>query len=212
VEGGADYWIMWRRVAGGLDASLQKALWERLRPVLLPGKTKTVSKPGANEFAEMWRAAASLERLDVKQKELLGQALLKLLRRSPVPTYGFWALTRLGARVLLYGPLNAVVHPEIVQKWLDAILAFEPRNESERLAWGFCMGQLARKSGQRAHDIDDAHRDRVLAALRSVSVPVHWLHMVQEVQAAQSEEQSRMFGESMPIGLRIVPSSESVQC
>ena len=64
----------------------------------------------------MWRAAASLERLDVKHKEALGEALLKPLRRSPVPTYGFWALTRLGARVLLYGPLNAVVHP----RWSSA--------------------------------------------------------------------------------------------
>src|SRR6202011_3853500 len=31
-EGGADYWIMWRRVAGGLNASLQQALYDRLRP------------------------------------------------------------------------------------------------------------------------------------------------------------------------------------
>ena len=27
---------------------------------------------------------------------------------------------RLGARVLLYGPLNAVVHPQVVESWLDA--------------------------------------------------------------------------------------------
>ena len=74
---------MWRRVAGGLNASLQKALFDRLRPVLLPGKGKDVAKPAANELAEMWRAAASLERLDVKQKEALGQALLKPLPPQP---------------------------------------------------------------------------------------------------------------------------------
>src|SRR5205085_6792116 len=95
-EGGGDYWIMWRRVAGGLTAPLQATLFNRLRSVLLPAKGKSVPKPNANELAEMWRAAASLERLDVKQKEALGQALLKPLKRSPVPTYGFFALTRLG--------------------------------------------------------------------------------------------------------------------
>src|SRR5262249_13142994 len=88
-EGGAGCWIMGRGVAGGLNASLQGALYNRLRAALLPAKGKVVVRPGANELAEMWRAAASLERLDVKQKEALGQALLKPLRRSPVPTYGF---------------------------------------------------------------------------------------------------------------------------
>src|SRR5262249_1533844 len=63
---GADYWIMWRRLAGGLNANLQQALLDRLRPILLPGKGKVVTKPNLNELAEMWRAAASLERVDVK--------------------------------------------------------------------------------------------------------------------------------------------------
>jgi DNA-K related protein/Hsp70 protein len=204
LEGGADYWIMWRRVAGGLSGQLQNALYERARSVLLPAKGKAVAKPGPNELAEMWRAVASLERLDVKQKELLGQTLLKSLRRSPTPTYGFWALTRLGARVLLYGPLNAVVHPEVVQKWLDAILSFEPVHESERVAWAFCLAQLARKSGQRALDIDDPHREHVVAVLKSLSVPDHWAGMVAEVLELESEEQNQMFGESLPIGLRLL--------
>src|SRR6202011_2748077 len=82
-EGGADYWIMWRRVAGGLSGQLQSALYNRLRPSLLPAKGKAGIKPGANELAEMWRGVARLERLGVKQKEKLGQAPLKPLRRSP---------------------------------------------------------------------------------------------------------------------------------
>jgi hypothetical protein len=203
-EGGADYWIMWRRVAGGLNTSLQQALYDRLRPALLPAKSRAGVKPGANELAEMWRAAASLERLDVKHKEALGQALLKPLRRSPVPTYGFWALTRLGARVLLYGPLNAVVHHEIVERWLDALLGFEPGHASERLAWAFCLTQLARRTGQRALDVDDSHRQSVLTVLRSFSTPPHWVRMVEDIAELEGEEQSQMFGESLPIGLRLV--------
>ncbi|MBY0527884.1 MAG: hsp70 family protein [Gemmataceae bacterium] len=207
-EGGADYWIMWRRVAGGLNPSLQQALADRLRPMLLPGKGKAGIKPGANELAEMWRAAASLERLDVKQKEAMGQALLKTLRRSPVPTYAFWALTRLGARRLLYGPLNAVVHHEVVQTWLDQLVGFQPGHDSERTAWAFCLAQLARKTGQRALDVDDSHRQSVLAALAAVSIPPHWIQMVENVVELEGEEQSQMFGESLPIGLRLVQTGE----
>jgi hypothetical protein len=207
-EGGADYWIMWRRVAGGLPAPLQQALFERLRPTLLPVKGKGAVKPGANELAEMWRAAASLERLDVKQKDLLGQTLLKSLRRSPVPTYGFWALTRLGARVLLSGPLNVILHPAVVEKWLDQLLTFTPGHPSEEAAWAFCLVQLARLSGQRALDLDDPHRERVLSTLRPLAVPQHWIRMVEEVTELEGDEQSQMFGESLPIGLRLVAGAE----
>ena len=130
------------------------------------------------------------------------------LRRSPVPTYAFWALTRIGARVLFYGPLNAAVHPDVVQTWLDAILGFDAGHESERLAWAFCMAQLARRSGQRALDVDDSHRQSVLSVLRGLDVPEHWPRMVEEVSELEHDEQSQMFGESLPIGLRLVQAQE----
>jgi hypothetical protein len=208
MEGGADYWIMWRRVAGGLNLQLQNALYNRLRAVLMPAKAKAAVKPPANELAEMWRAVASLERIDLKQKELLGQMILKSVRRSPVPNHAFWALTRLGARVLLYGPLNAVVHHQTAETWLDAVLNFAPGNDSERLAWAFCLAQLARRSGQRALDVDDGHRHNVLTVLRGQNVPGHWVRMVEEVSNLEGEEQSQMFGESLPIGLRLVRGEE----
>ncbi len=203
AEGGADYWILWRRVSGGLNGALQQSLFDRMRPVLLPVKGKQVVKPNANELAEMWRAAASFERLQVSFKESLGAALMKPVQKSPVPPYAFWALTRLGARALVYGPLNAVVHHQVVERWLDAILGFTPGNESERLAWAFCLAQLARRTGQRALDVDDGHRERVLAVLRGQSVPAHWVQMVEEVSELEREEQGQMLGDALPIGLRL---------
>jgi hypothetical protein len=207
-ESGADVWILWRRVAGGLSPSLQQALFDRLRPVLVPTKGKAGVKPNANELAEMWRAAASFERLDVKLKEALGNPLLKSLRRSPAPTYAFWALTRLGARSLIYGPLNALVHPQVVAGWLDAVIGFEPGNQSEVMAWAFCLAQLARLTGQRALDVDDSHRRSVLTALRGQEIPRHWVRMVEEAVEAEHEEQGQMLGDSLPIGLRLLKSEE----
>jgi uncharacterized protein DUF3731 len=206
-EGGADYWIMWRRVAGGLNTALQQALFARLRPTLLPAKGKAFSRPPANEYAEMWRAAASLERLDSKSKESLGAALLRDAKKSPVPVYTFWSLTRLGARVQLYGPLNSVVHPDVVERWVEELLPFNPSNESERNGWLFSLSQLARQSGLRAVDVSDLTRNRVLGTLRAHPCPPMWKRMVEEVVAAEGEEASRLFGESLPIGLRLSGSA-----
>jgi len=200
-EGGADVWIMWRRVAGGLNNALQHNLLDRLRPILLP-RGKLLIKPGTNELAEMWRAAASLERIDLRNKQVLAEALLKTLSHSPTPTYTFWALTRLGARVLLYGPMNLVLHPQLIETWLDAILAFQPRSDSERLGWCYCLAQWTRRTGQRAIDIDEPQRQRVLEALQRQQAPDEWVRMVTDIVDEQTEDRSRLFGESLPIGLR----------
>ncbi len=203
AEGSADFWIMWRRVAGGLNAPLQQALFTRLKPVLLPPKGKPFARPPANEYAEMWRAAASLERLDTRTKEALGAALVSQVVKGSVPTYAFWSLTRLGARVQLYGPLNSVVHPEVVEGWLDPLLAFEPTTDNDRLAWQFCLSQLARKSGLRAVDVSERTRDRVLTALAGEGVHADWPKMVADVVTPEEDEQLRLFGEALPIGLRL---------
>ncbi len=203
IEGGADYWIMWRRVAGGLNTALQQNLWAKLRPVLLPSKTKPPVKPSNNELAEMWRAAASFERLDAKTKESLGNELVSQMSRTPVPHYLFWSLTRLGGRVQLYGPLNSLVHPTVVERWLEALLQFRPATETERMGWAFCLAQLARKSGVRAVDIGDEYRDGIAKLLHTLQVPAGWSRMVEEVVATGGDDQSQLFGESLPIGLRL---------
>jgi hypothetical protein len=197
---GADVWILWRRVAAGLNTALQKTLFDRLRPTLLG---KAAVRPGANELAEMWRAAAALERLDPKLKCALGDELLKQLRRPPAPTYAFWSLGRLGARSLLYGPMNAVVHPDTASQWLDKILSFQPENQSERFAWAFCLAELARRTGQRALDVDDSYRSSVVAAIRSVEAPSAWASMVVDVSPRSAAERAQAFGESLPVGLRL---------
>jgi len=61
---------------------------------------------------------------------------------------------------------------------------------------------------QRALDIDDSHRKSVLTVLRVLKIPAEWVHGVEEVLERKGEEQSQLFGESLPIGLRLVPPSE----
>ncbi len=202
-EGGADYWILWRRVSGGLNGALQLALFARLKMALLPAKGKPAPKPSSNELTEMWRAAASLERLDSKSKEMLGDFLLKMIERPQVPNFLFWSLTRLGSRVLLYGPLNSLIHPQIVERWLEKLIDFKPANENDRLGWAFCLAQLTRRSGLRGVDVSEEHRSGVLEILNAMTVPPAWLRMLHETVDSAGDDATRMFGDSLPIGLRL---------
>src|SRR5262249_24389523 len=165
-------------------------------------KGRYVIRPGANELAEMWRAAASLERLQVGHKEALGKAGIKTGGGSPVPPHSFWGLARLGGRQLVFWPLHCAVHHQTAEAWLDAILGFQPGHDSERMAWAFCLSQLARRTGQRALDVDESHQRSVLTVLKSLAVPEHWVQMVEEVSELAGDEQGQMLGERLAIGLR----------
>lgn len=52
-------------------------------------------------------------------------------------------------------------------------------------------------------DVSDEHRHGVAQLLRSAQVPAGWPRMVEEVVEPEGDEQSRLFGESLPIGLRL---------
>jgi hypothetical protein len=83
-----------------------------------------------------------------------------------------------------------------------------PIVQFERMAWGFCLSQLARRTGKRALDIDDAYRPRVLGVLRTLEIPKHWIRMVEEVLELEQEEQGQMLGDWLPIGLRLLRPQE----
>jgi molecular chaperone DnaK (HSP70) len=208
IEGGADYWILWRRLSGGLPANLQLTLFDRLRPILLPAKAKGPSfKPNANELAEMWRAAASLERLEPKWKEGLAQPLIKLYRRPPVPPYAPWALARLGARALLEAPLNYLVHAETVMHWIEALLPYQPSHESDSRSWLWTLTTMTRKTGLRGIDVDETLRQRVIQALQHHHAPRRFIHLVAQGGELEQEERQQLFGDELPLGLRLLQDS-----
>ena len=103
--------------------------------------------------------------------------------------------------MLLYGPLNAVLHPETVGPWIDVLLGFQPGHESETRDWAFCLAQLARRTGLRTLDIDDGRRKAVPHGLKGLAIPPAWPRMVDEVVAPEGADQAQLFGESLPIGL-----------
>src|SRR5262249_51322340 len=165
------WWIAWRRIAGGLAKGQQDQIYDRLAKLLLPNplqaKKLTEAKPSKQELAEMWRAVASLERLQTHNKIKLGDELMRRLepRKGREDSVHPWALSRIGARAPLYGPLNAVIAPGKVKDWLPQLCSWD-WPEPDKAA--FPLAQLGRRTGDRSRDLDDASRAQLASAVRAL--------------------------------------------
>ncbi|HWB13566.1 MAG TPA: Hsp70 family protein [Pirellulales bacterium] len=202
-----EWLILWRRIAGGLNAGQQRALAEPLLAALRAAKKGGASRrpdvgASSHELAEAWRLLGSLELVSVPTKVELANAMLDLARREKVGAVrdaALWATGRLAARVPMYGPLNTVVGPAEAQRWIAALLEIESPPASVL----FSLVQMARRTGDRYRDVDDALRQRVLGCLDRQSAPPHYHELVSQGGQLDEEEAGLMFGESLPRGLRL---------
>ncbi|MGO9464159.1 MAG: Hsp70 family protein [Isosphaeraceae bacterium] len=208
VQCWAEWWILWRRVAAGLSRQHHEEIYRRLAPFLLPVKGSNPAKkagrpkPEPHEVAEMWRCAASLERLAPEVKESLGQVLLAE-RSAASSGHVLWCLGRLGARVPLYGPANTVIRKETAEDWARTLLgrSFAPGRETGDAI--FALAQLARVANDRARDLDQSLRDEVLARLAGLGALEETLRPVREFHELESAQQVQALGDTLPIGLRL---------
>ena len=67
----------------------------------------------------------------------------------------------------------------------------------------FALAQLGRRTMDRARDIDDPTRERVVATLRERTAPENWISSVLEAVDLKPAEEARAFGDSLPIGLQL---------
>jgi len=206
------WWIAWRRIAGGLANGQQDQIYDRIAQLVLPSqkqaKKLAEAKPSKQELAEMWRAVASMERLQLGFKIKLGDELMARMetRKGREDATHLWALSRLGARVPLYGPLNAVIPASAVKAWLAKIMTWE-WPEPDKAA--FPLAQLARRTGDRARDLDEATRAQLAALLRGMPGGERAAVLVEQIVELEAREERVALGDTLPAGLRMVPEDES---
>ena len=205
----AEMSILWRRVAGGLTVGQQQALTSSLLATIRQSLRASSGLTKGNDFgrnpheaAETLRLLGACELLSVSIKLELGDVLLDVLHRdrfAALRSAALWALARVGARRLVYGPLNAVVSPDVVVRWLNRLMKFD---NSDPLV-SFAVMQLARKTGDRYRDIDETTRHSVLLWMDRTQTAKRHRELVREVGTLETEDQSLLFGEALPKGLRI---------
>jgi molecular chaperone DnaK (HSP70) len=199
----AAWWILWRRIAAGLGEAEHVALFEAIAPHLRPPPLTRVVNPGKKPpgaaVDEMVRLLGALERLPVATKIEAGGWLLHRLDQGPAPGVA-WALGRLGARVPVARAAHHAVPAEVAEEWLQALLTVDFKRNSEV---PFAVAQLARLSGDRARDLDETLRVVAAERLLHAGAPPAWAHALREVQHLAEEDEQRVFGESLPLGLHL---------
>jgi molecular chaperone DnaK (HSP70) len=192
-----DWWIFWGRVAGGLNRNQQTDVYQRLSAFLLPRGIKKPQRINPSLLREMWRCAASLELLPLGTKTELGEALVKRVKAGDFKESELWCLGRLGARKLFYGPINLVIPPATVSRWVEALRGIQ--------AAGDALAGMARRTEDPTRDLPPATRDAVRSKLQTLP------HSVRLLAVLDGEEEDdgtlgRIFGEELPSGLVLVES------
>jgi hypothetical protein len=203
----AEWWILWRRLAGGLLSGQQKTLAQPLVSAIKVlfrddtgrKKGKSEEKFGLHEITEIWRLLASLEHLPSEVKKELGTiAIDKIVsRKDALSEAAIWAMGRFGERVPLYGPINEIVDAEIVSEWIKKLMLHSVKNTT----LFFTMMQMSRKTNDRYRDIDESLRENVITFLNQNNAPDHFISLVKEYGVLMEEDKSEIFGEQLPSGL-----------
>jgi len=195
------FWIAWRRVAGGLDEALQCRIRDRVDPFVAPaghgGKKPKGFKPLALD--EMLELAASLERVPAERRAKLGEWLLERTWTEQNPR--LWAaIGRLGSRAPTYGSVHHVVPTRIAEGWLDHLL----REKWTQVATApRAAMQLARVTGDRARDVASPLRSRTAEELKKIGADPEWVRAVLELVPLEDRDRAEFFGEEIPVGLTL---------
>ena len=190
-----DWWILWGRLAGGLNRNQQADIYQRLSGNLLPRGNKKPQRINAALLREMWRTASSLELLPIGTKTELGEALIKRVKAGDFKESELWCLSRLGARQLFYGPINLVVPHATASRWVEALLKVPAAGEA--------LAAMARRTEDPTRDLAAAVRETVKQKLEALP---HADRLLAVLEGDEEDDRTlgRIFGEELPSGLVLV--------
>jgi molecular chaperone DnaK (HSP70) len=223
----AEWWTLWRRVAGGLSVDAQLRVLDDFAFNVQANAAERGRRPvtlvnGSEE--DMLRLGASLERIPGSYKAEIGAWMLGRLEAAnkaaakaaanktrtgaadaakAEASQGrfLWGLSRVGARQPFHGSAHDVVETAVVEQWLAAILVLDWKKMEPA---GFAASHLARMTGDRSRDIGAALRAEVLRRLSAVGAPANWSAMVREVVQLDQADEKRMLGDALPPGLKLI--------
>lgn len=195
----SNWWILWRRLAGGLSAGQQNQIAGMLAHELIAKDLKTVIKPDDVVTLEKWRLLSTLERIPVNLKLKCLNALINGSGR--LDNAAFWPIARLIARTLFAGTQDTVIPAAKIQPLVDPLIqkARQARTPHNAL---LALASAARQTAIRTIDLDDASRAKIAAFLNECNAPDYLCQQLNQSDNAQ-KWQDDILGDSLPLGLSL---------
>jgi len=188
-------WILWRRVAGGLDSEQQTLIARKWLGPLTSG--------GAAPL-ELIRLAGSLERVDADTKRTwIDHVLRRLPKASRSETSALaWTLGGLLGRIPFGGGPEDVLPPG------DVVDAFQRLQNAPGVDWKSeelrrALLNAARITNEVHLDLPEENRNTIATFLEQQGVAPEALTPLREFVREQEEERALRFGESLPPGLTL---------
>ncbi len=200
----SEWWTLWRRIAGGLGSEAQEQIFNDIAKYIDPTAARqpaVVKQLKTRSYDDIVRLAAVLERLPVDKKIQLGEWLLKRLQKAGESSQTWWAIGRIGSRMPFHGSSHNVIPADTVCLWLKQMMSEDWKKNPQA---GFAATLIARMSGDRARDIDEAVRRQIIDKLRLSKAPSSWVDMVEQIRELDEKEEKQIFGEALPPGLKLI--------
>ncbi len=187
------WWTMWRRVALGLNAERQQALFKLALPK--PNNSGEIKALCADP--ERLRLVSSLESLDAAVRTRLFEVIWDNYRATPTEVSA-WALARLGARNLLSGNIDTVIQPLVVEKFIEQALELDWREHKALIS---SVIRCSERSKDRALEIPSVLREQVLKKLNANRIEEQLFASVIEYLPQSAHSMRVAFGEELPPGM-----------
>ncbi|MCA9548065.1 MAG: molecular chaperone DnaK, partial [Myxococcales bacterium] len=191
-----EWWVLWRRVAAGLDAPQQAKLFDATAPWLRPPKGPPPPGPRAHGHPEMLRMLAALERLPAPAKVQAAEWLDLHFKK----VNSWWPLGRLGARAPFHGRPDDVVAPDVAAGWLQTLLGLD---WAQADGADYAAVLIARVTGDPQRDVPAELRAQVARRLGEAQASSHWIELVSRATQLDEADAKRILGDALPAGLRL---------
>ena len=176
----SQWWLMWRRVAGGLNSEQQNRLLDKILPSL---RSKSM-----DTGPELIRLAACLERADMSRKIQVGRALLQAIVSGQKDQLDarIWSLARVAGRNPLYAGPEALLPIGIIEDWAQQLNQV-PIEQKAYQKLSLFYAWAGRRRGDVLTDLNKEWRLHFVEKLRIAGVSEQLIRPVLE-PVAQSDE------------------------
>lgn len=186
------WWIFWRRVAGGLSPEQQQ--------IMFRDAEKSLS--GASNISpEQLLTLCSLEKLPPTEKLALLKHAQRFFSKNQIAASAYYsALARLLTRVPFQADSSTVLPATDIEDTISDMLGTTPPAPATS-AYCSALARISRLTGERTLDLPHSMRQQVIEKLLALGFPAEHTRTISEIVAVQDKDRQDYFGESLPAGL-----------